>query len=224
MMKLNHLCMLVVAGIFAAQGVATGSIVESADLNIIDMSGNPSDGLRFLDMSFSDGLTQVAALANAQGTYANARLATPSEFDDLFAAAGISYFSTLTASDGFASGPTTTISFGTDYDGGALAAVLGYTLNVSLSTVLWTDPDASRSDGSTRDYVELGMDTAVLVQHPATPADANVGWLLVSESAAPNSAIPEPSSFLCWLGLGLVGWMKLPRNRKTRVAPTVGRS
>jgi hypothetical protein len=57
--------------------------------NIIDDVGNPSDGLRFLDMTYSDGLSLAAAIANAQATYANARLATASEFDDLFSAAGI---------------------------------------------------------------------------------------------------------------------------------------
>jgi hypothetical protein len=69
---------------FAYLPLAHAALVEVGDLNIINDAGNPSDGLRYLDMTYSDGLTQAAALTNAQATYANARLATASEFDDLF--------------------------------------------------------------------------------------------------------------------------------------------
>ena len=63
--------------------------IEMGDLNIIDDAGNPSDGLRFLDLSFSEGRTLADALTNAQATYGNARLATPSEADDLFDASSL---------------------------------------------------------------------------------------------------------------------------------------
>jgi hypothetical protein len=82
-------------------GTARAVIIEVGDLNFIDDAGNPSDGLGFLDMSFSVGLTQADALTNAQLTYADARIATPDEFDDLFLAAGVTYSGALTASDGF---------------------------------------------------------------------------------------------------------------------------
>ena len=89
---------LVIAIVLAVPSVTFGAIIDNGDLTIIDDAGNASDGLRFLDMSYSDnvpggdysgGMTAAEALANAQATYANARLATPEEFDDLFAAAGL---------------------------------------------------------------------------------------------------------------------------------------
>ena len=67
------LCLLV-------QGMTTAAIVESGDLNIIDDPGNPSHGLRYLDMTYSDGKTLADALAAAQAVYPNARKATPSEW------------------------------------------------------------------------------------------------------------------------------------------------
>ena len=53
------------------------AIIEMGNLNIIDDPGNPSDGLRFLELSFSDGLSLTDALTNAQMTYSNAHLARP---------------------------------------------------------------------------------------------------------------------------------------------------
>ena len=73
-----------------------GLVTEVGDLNIIDDDGNPSNGLRYLDLTFSLNRTLASALANAQATYSNARLATASEWDDLFAAAGITYDALLT--------------------------------------------------------------------------------------------------------------------------------
>lgn len=102
----------VVAFMFGLVGVTQGALIEIADLNIIDDPGNPSDGLRFLDMSYSDGLSLTDALSGARAVYPNARLATPSEWDDLFAAAGISYTSGLTASDAFSVGVGATIAGG----------------------------------------------------------------------------------------------------------------
>jgi len=214
MTKHIHLCILVAAGIFASQGVATGSIQEVGDLNIINMVGNPSNGLRFLDMSYSVGLSEVDALANAQSTYANARLATPSEFDDLFSAAGISYSFSFTASDGFTPGLTRPLSVGVDYDGGELRNQLGITFTTD-TTLIWTAPDGDGSSVTSRDRLLLNSEAAFIINVAQSPASFTSGWLLVSEPAPSNSAIPEPSSVLCWLGLVLMGWIKLPRNRKT---------
>jgi hypothetical protein len=174
------------------------AVIESGDLNIIDDGGNPSDGLRYLDMSFSDGLTQAAALANAQGTYSNARLTTPSEFDDLLLAAGITYDGVLTASDAFAIGTSTIISSGMNYDGGALSAALGFTQNTD--TFIWSDPDGS---GGTRDFLRIGSIVADILQTATSPANSGAGWLLVSDAAVslPAAAWLFGSALL---GLGVV--------------------
>ena len=47
---------------------ARADIIESGDLNIIRMTGNASDGLAYLDLTFSDGRTKSDALANARAT------------------------------------------------------------------------------------------------------------------------------------------------------------
>ena len=98
-----------------------GLVTEVGDLNIIDDDGNPSNGLRYLDLTFSKGRTLASALANAQATYSNARLATPDEWDDLFDAAGITYDGLLTASDAFETGTSEDISSNVAYDGGSSA-------------------------------------------------------------------------------------------------------
>ena len=100
------------------------NVMELGDLNIIDDAGNPSDGLRFLDMTFSNGLTLADALTNAQMTYMNARQATPSEFDDLFAAANVP----ASPNVGFSTGVTTAGSANPAV--GDLALILGYTSNL----------------------------------------------------------------------------------------------
>ena len=171
------------------------AVVEVGDLNIIDDATNPSHGLRYLDMTYSDGLSQAAALTNAQATYPDARLATQSEFDDLFAAAGITYDGALTASDAFSVGDTATISSGVNYDGGALALQLGYTDGVGV--LAWSDPDGDQFSPSTRDFLVIDPVFSGVWQSPATVPHSDLGWLLVSE-------IPEPMS-LSLLALGGLG-------------------
>ena len=70
------LLLSIAVSVCLSHGVSYGSIETVGDLNIINDASNPSDGLRYLDMSFSNELTLSAALVSAQGTYANARLAT----------------------------------------------------------------------------------------------------------------------------------------------------
>ena len=86
----NILCGFILGLLWLGGAVANAGIIESGDLNIIDDAGNASVGLRYLDMIYIDGKTEAAALA-----------ATPSEFDDLFSAAGIAYDGALTASGPF---------------------------------------------------------------------------------------------------------------------------
>lgn len=201
-----------VALVFALvmHGVVQGNLIEVGDLQFIDQVGNPSNGLRFLDMSFSVGLTAADAVANAQATYADARLATPSEFDDLFMAAGITYPGPLTASDGFTSTFLAAIlSSGATYDGGVLRDKLGITSGDA--TVIWTNPDGELFAG-TVDVMRLQGDEVSIAGAGVLPAQAGIGWLVVSETAA----IPEPSSFLLVGMAGLATVFLSSRRRRRR--------
>jgi len=183
---------------------ASATVIEVGDLNIINDSGNPSDGLRFLDMTYSDGLTLADALSAAQATYPNARLATPSEFDDLFAAAGISYTGTLTASDGFLTGSGAIITSFAAYDSGQLSATLGFTY--SGHTIIWTDPDGDHAVSSTLDLLYLQADLASLSHSAGSPeTTTSVGWLLVSEP------VPEAGHTLALGMISLVGLVAVRR-------------
>ena len=188
-------------------GIASAAVIEFGDLNFIQDGGNPSNGLRFLDMTFSDGASQAAALANAQATYPDARLATATEWDHLFAAAGIEYDGAETASDAVnPGGPYGTgglnISSGNNYDGGTLRDMLGHTWT-GVAAAFWSDiSDESSSSTSTRDYLFLHSDGAYIHQNWASGwenGNGSLGWLIVSETAA----IPEPSTALL-LCLGLM--------------------
>lgn len=205
------LFLILLAIVLEPTATSFGALVtgDGGDLTIIDDAGNPSNGLRFLDMSFSVGLTSLAAITNAQLTYSNARLATPAEWDDLFAAAGIvSDNVLLSASDGFSLGSSVVLSSTTNYDDGDLKDLLGPT-NGTFSAIIWTDPDGSNSSSTTRDYVTLDPNGVVLRSSSITPAQSPIGWLLVSEA----TAVPEPTT-LAVLGIGTVGIAA--RNRRRR--------
>ena len=184
--------MKIVIALFVALLVcfeSRGGIVEVGDLNVIVDPGNPSNGLRFLDMSFSDGLILSAALENAQAAYPNARLASPSEFDDLFAAAGINYENpSFPASSAFVIGGNRTISFGANYDAGALRDALGFT--ATDSSFFWSDPDGLKpatDPPSTPDFVRLFGTSASVWHTPTLPPNSSIGWLIVS-------TVPEPTT------------------------------
>jgi hypothetical protein len=182
------------------------AVVEVGDLNIIDDSSNPSDGLRYLDLSFSDGLTLADALANAQSTYSNARLATSQEWDDLFAASAIVY-SEGTASDAFTTGPGFNLSLGANYDGGALNQALGTT--GAQFAQFWSDPDGSDANTTTLDFISLGPASASILQSIDIPPSASNGWLLVSDA----SVVPLPAAV--WLfGSGLIGLIGIARHKR----------
>ena len=214
MVRLTKLTIACVAVILSIPGATFGSIIEVGDLNIIDQAGNASDGLRFLDMTFSDGKNKADALANAQATYSNARLATQYEWDDLFEAAGITYNGAKKASDAFTVGTTKTISSEDNYDNGILMNQLGKTHGTKL--FIWSDPDGSSSATGTRDRIRLVSDSAKIQQNANKPALGSTGWLIVSAQMAP---IPEPSSIAMWSAMGIIGLVVARRKRKlTRAA------
>lgn len=208
-MKTTSPLRIVLLGLLAGALGAQATIIEFGRANIIDDVGNPSHGLRYLDMSFSHYETEANALANAQVFYPNARLATPSEFDDLFAAAGITYNGAETASDGFSAGATTTITSGANYDGGALALALGHTRDGA--TMIWTDPD----NGATRDFMVLWPGGAQIYDSTASPEHSLIGWLIVSEPAAAQASvgIPDSGSTLALGILSLLGLLGARRRR-----------
>ena len=194
--------------LFAFMPLAQAAVVEVGDLNIITDVGNPSDGLRFLDMTYSNGFTLAGAILNAQATYANVRAATPAEFDDLFVAAGIKYDNTSTASDAFAPGPGEIISTSDNYDGGQLSRDLGSDLTGGKA-LFWTDPDADAAVSSTRDYMILSQLDARIIQVALQPPIDSVGWLLVSD------VTPVPLPAAVWLmGSGLLGLIGVARRKK----------
>lgn len=187
-------------------GVASATIIQSGNLNIISDAGNPSNGLRFLDMTFSTGRTEAGALANAQATYADARLATPAEFNDLFVAAGVAYSSSYTAAEGFTTGPS--IGLTTSGDAGVTSLLTTLGLTFPNGTIIWTDPDDSNDETTTRDIIYLKHPSAEAVtwQTGITPSWQSAGWLLVSE-------VPEPSTFsMVALGALALGF----RRRRSR--------
>lgn len=214
-MNKSHLLSAMCACAFiACMPLAQAAVVELGDLNIINDAGNPSDGLRYLDMTYSDGLTLSEALTNAQATYANARIATASEFDDIVAAAGITYNSSFTASDGFNStgSPYHVLSTGANYNS-SLVAILGPTVPGDEfdppSTVVFTDPDGTNNTASTHDIFGLYGTTMEIIQVPWTVPNDQAGWLLVSEA----TVVPVPAAV--WLfGSGLLGLIGVAR-RKT---------
>lgn len=188
---------------------AFATVGEVGGLNIIVDAGNPSDGLRYLDMTYSDGLTLVAALTAATAIYPNARLATPTEFDDLFAAAGITYTGSLTASDGFSVGSSSILSSLAFYDGGTLMNQLGPT--DANQTLIWTAPDSNSASTTTRDYIGIFASFAALQQFHLSPPNARFGWLIVSDAAQ----APAPAT-LAVLAMGLGGIAVMRRKRSGR--------
>lgn len=186
-------------------------IVEDGDLNIINDPTNPSNGLRYVDSSLSVGFFNVNdALANVRLTYPNARFATPSEFDDLFLAAGISGSPSIS----FDTGGTVAIASGTnyDYDPNGLLGILGQTATSGGLPILrlWTSPDGSSDSSTTRDLIQF-QDSAVLAAN-ATQTPLSSGSTAASLIV---TAVPETSSFLCVAVAGLVAMR--PNSVRTRL-------
>ena len=213
------LCLLV-------QGMTTAAIVESGDLNIIDDPGNPSHGLRYLDMTYSDGKTLADALAAAQAVYPNARKATPSEWDDLFDAAGILYNGSLKASDAFAVAGSTIqkISTNANYNT-SLRDALGPT--ASDATLIWSDPDGTVGGGTTRDRLKLAgtaPNGAEIAHFTLLPPNGALGWLLVSEPVPIISTYPAEyiTCNAALLRAGVVSDSNLPVQGRFHYGPVGG--
>jgi hypothetical protein len=132
-----------VALVLFSAATVHATVINAGGLNIIDDAGNPSEGLQCFDMTFSDSLTQAAALANAQATYSNARLATASKFNNLFAAATwVTYRGALTASAAFDT--CGTVLLATRSPGvGLLTQALGLTDAGPGRSFSWTDPEST---------------------------------------------------------------------------------
>lgn len=180
MVNSKRLCSFVLILTFVGAGLAPGAIVEVGTLNIINDPGNPSDGLGYLDMSFSDGLTLAAALANAQATHPGARVATPQEWDDLFDGAGISVNPAFPPSAAFLVGARELTS--NDPGLSALIAALGPTGGNNL--IIWSDPDAFFDPLTTREDIEITATAANIDQSNDSPPHSDRGWLLVSDVVA----------------------------------------
>ncbi|MEO2008020.1 MAG: PEP-CTERM sorting domain-containing protein [Pirellulaceae bacterium] len=186
------------------------ALIDGGDLTTIDQAGNPSDGLRFLDMSYSDGLSKTAALANAQGTYADARLATPSELNDLVAASTLVLNGGTTPSDAWVVGADVVISSTWRYNT-SVRDLLGPTAGVSFMNG-WTDPDGSHVASTTRDYLSFGA-SDLKGQQISAAIHPSIGWFIVSA----GTVVPEPSSFILLAACGL--GLACHRIRRRRQAP-----
>ncbi len=92
MSKKTTISLAILAAIALFPVIVHAEINEEGDLNIISQAGNPSDGLGYLDLTYSFGRTQSEALAAARANYPSARMAKPSEFKDLFNASGLEYY------------------------------------------------------------------------------------------------------------------------------------
>jgi hypothetical protein len=218
-MKQITLAMMTALIVITSSNVARGSIIEIGDLNIINSPENPSNGLRFLDMSYGGGLTLEDALLNARATYPNTRLATPSEWDDLFVAAGIVYSGALRASDAFTAGGAEIefIASG-NFGGAALIAKLGPTSEIFTNRWwVWSSPDGDSSPTSTRDFLYMTGTDLMLWQTESLPASTLYGWMLVSDETV---ATPEPSTFV-GLGLGVAALCIRGRRRLTQRSKVV---
>jgi hypothetical protein len=215
----NRVYLLVATISFAWHGMTHAAVIERGYLNIINDAGNPSDGLRYLDMFFSDGLTTAAAVANAQLSYPDARLATSSEFNDLFSAAGILYDGTLATTGAFTASFTPGQSTFANYDGGVLSDVLGYTCDGCVTyrdsaTVVWSSPDRLPVGARSRVSVVLTPTEALIDPARISAHTTSVGWLLVSEPLIPLTN-PEPTTLTLML-LAASGLAVSTRRRRPR--------
>ncbi|MGK0190374.1 MAG: hypothetical protein ACI9R3_006200 [Verrucomicrobiales bacterium] len=175
---------------------AAGTSCEATLLDFGNYSTiDDPNGLRYLDMSFSNGLTSDAAVENARLAFPNARLATPSETDALFAGAGITLYepieSTVTPGT-YSTGATVRTPVPDHSTLTALSSYLGTTVTNAIFS--WTNPDGT---GSSRDYIKIDVNI-FRVDHVAygfggSPPRAGVGWLIVSDTDTDGDGVFDDS-------------------------------
>ena len=208
-------CLALLAFVIVPFGAVHGMIIEAGVLNEIDDLANPSHGLRFFDLSVSVGDNETTALADATALFADARFATPSEWDDLFAASTLTLDGGLSASDGFTTGAAGIVSSGGNYDT-SLREILGITDTID-SAFIWTVPDGNTAAGSSRDLTQLNDSAFLLFQASTLPPNAEAGWLLVRPADPPVVAIPEPGTTTL-MGLGALSLCVCQIRRKRKQA------
>lgn len=200
--------LIVTTSLLFCTNAYAGLTLLSGGRILIDQAGNPSNGLAFLHTSFSVGMTSADALANAQMTYPSAMLATPAQWDDLAAAAGVKYKTLATLASAYEVGPGI---FSSDFnlappdeDLVSLFGATSYSVDSGNFTLFFTDPDGSNVSTTTRDgitfYDGTGTDSLRaegpgIFQSAQTVPQTFRAWGIVV-------AVPEPSAFAC---LGLIG-------------------
>ena len=209
-------CLALLAFAIVPFGAVHGMIIEAGVLNEIDDLANPSHGLRFFDLSVSVGDDSATALADATALFADARFATSSEWDDLFAASTLTLDSGgLSASDGFTTGASGFVSSGANYNT-SLRDILGVTDSADTAFI-WTVPDGNTAAGSSRDLAQLDGSAFLLFQRSELPPITEAGWLLVRPADPPVVAIPEPGTTTL-MGLGALGLCVCQIRRKRKQA------
>lgn len=187
-----------------------GLTLVSGGRILIDDVSNPSNGMAFLQTSFSVGMTSAAALANAQMTYPSATLATPAQWDDLAAAAGVQYAGAWTLASAF--------DVGSGINSGAfnaaaptedLVALFGETFSSADDgkvALFFSDPDMSTDTTTTRDGISFfdgtGLNQPTRAEGPGIFQSTNEPGVTSFRAWGIVVAVPEPSAFTC---LGLIG-------------------
>lgn len=195
---------------FTWQSMANGALVEVGDLNIIDDAGNASNGLRFLDMTYSDGKSLTDALTDAQAVYSNARLATAAEVNDLFNAVAYPFYSGEDIFTIYAGGSGYEILSGPNAAGVQLITKLGKTRTLTgLGDYLyWYTDDVTDYQGVLIFDGALQSDWRALSSAP--DPEAARGFMLVSEA----SVVPIPAA--AWLfGSALFGLVGVAKRKTT---------
>jgi len=216
-MNTRILIIIIALFLFSFAPSSRAGIIETGIYNVIDQVGNPSNGLSFLDISFSVGLSREVALANARLLDPLARLATLQEHDYLAAEFGVNFNTSLgNLSQAFTSttvrssiGLSTTI---TSALASSMIDVLGVTRQFAgdaRQTWVWS-PIAHLNPGRYDVWKvtawqnvfdefgvqEFGDDAIIFIS-------GHAGYLIIANNQSTRD-VPEPSS-LAIFALGMMG-------------------